>query len=138
MFVPTKKVMHYKKYKTRQYPKAIRKLISRKRAIWRVMKTDNNPELESKYRTLTLEINLAIQKFDMDRERKILDSNNLGTFYKFINNKLSSKNGIAPLKSVDGNIMCSDDEKVNLLNEYFESVFTFDTCLREYQNTTQK
>ena len=27
---------------------------------------------------------------------------------------------------MDGNIICSDDEKVNLLNEYFESVFTFD------------
>ena len=104
MFVPTKKVKQYKKYKTRQYPKEIKKFISRKRAIWRVMKTDNNPELKFKYRSSTLEINLAIQKFDMDRERKILDSNNLGTFYKFINNKLSSKNGIAPLKSVDGNI----------------------------------
>ena len=91
MFVPTKKVKHYNKYKTRQYPKEIRKLISRKRAIWRVMKINNNPELKSKYRTLTLEINLAIQKFDMDREKKILDSNNLGTFYKFLNNKLSCK-----------------------------------------------
>ena len=62
MFVPTKKVKHYKKYKTRQYPKEIKKLISRKRAIWRVMKTDNNPELKSKYRSLTLEIKFSRSK----------------------------------------------------------------------------
>ena len=98
MFVATKKVKHYKKYKTRQYPEEIRKLISRKRAICRVMKTDNNPELKSKYRTLTLEINYSHSKIRHGPQQ-------LGTFYKFINNKLSSKNGIAPLKSVDGNII---------------------------------
>ena len=38
----------------------------------------------------------------------------MGAFYKFIDNKLSSK------------ILCTDEEKANLLNEYFESVFTID------------
>ena len=126
MFVPTKMVPHIKKYRIRQYPKAIRKLLSKKTAIWRLMKTKNNPELKLKYRKIAQECNLVIQKFDMDREKKILDSNNIGTFYKFINNKLSSKSGIAPLKSPDNRIICSDEEKAKLLNEYFESVFTVD------------
>ena len=79
-----------------------------------------------KYRSVTNDCNLEIQKFDMGREKKMLDSKNIGAFYKFINNKLSSKSGIAPLKSRNGKILCTDDEKANLLNEYFESVFTID------------
>ena len=90
MFVSRRKGYALQKYTSRQYNEEIRKLISKTRAFWRVMKTDNNAELKSKYRILTIEINSAIQKFDMDREEKILDSNNLGTFYTFINNRLSS------------------------------------------------
>ena len=62
----------------------------------------------------------------MGHERKMLDSNYVGAFYKFINNKLSSKSGIAPLKSRNDKIVCTDEETANLLNEYFESVFTID------------
>ena len=126
MFVPMKLVSSSKKYKVRQYPKVIRKLIIKKRAIWHQLKIKNNLELKMNYGTVTNDCNLEIQRFDMGRERKMLDSNNIGAFYKFINNKLSSKSGIAPLKSRNGNILCTDDEKANLLNEYFESVFTID------------
>ena len=126
MFVPMKMVSSSRKYKVRQYPKVIRKLIIKKRAIWHQLKIKNNLELKMKYRTVMNDCNLEIQRFDMDRERKMLDSNNIGAFYKFINNKLSSKSGVAPLKSRNGKILCTDDEKANLLNEYFESVFTID------------
>ena len=127
MFVPMKMVSSSKNYKVLQYPKVIRKLIIKKRAIWHQLKIKNNLELKMKYRTVTNNCNLEILKFDIGRERKILDSNNIGTFYKFINNKLSSKSGIAPLKSRNGKILCTDDEKANLLNEYFESVFKIDS-----------
>ena len=83
MFVPIKLVQSSKKYKVRQYPKVIRKLIIKKRAIWHQLKIKNNSELKMKYRTFTNECSLEIQKFDMGRERKMLDSNNVGAFYKF-------------------------------------------------------
>ena len=126
MFVPIKMIPPSKKYSARQYPKAVRKLMIKKRAIWRTMKMKHSPELKSKYSVITNECNLAIQKFDTDREKKLLESNNLGTFYKFINNKLSNKTGIETLKSASGEILCSDHEKANLLNEYFRSFFSVD------------
>ena len=57
---------------------------------------------------------------------KLLKANNLGAFYKFVNNKLSSKSGIAPLKNKDGILITDDVEKADLLNDYFQSVFTTD------------
>ena len=69
---------------------------------------------------------LEITKFDVMREQRILEANNLGAFYRFVNKKLSSKSGIAPLKDLNGNFKFSDLDKAELLNQYVVSVFTVD------------
>ena len=56
----------------------------------------------------------------------MLQTNNLGVFYKFVNNKHRNRSGIAPLKDANGNLLMNDDEKANLLNSYFHSAFTID------------
>ena len=71
----------------------------------------------------------AVLNFDIDRENKILEANNLGAFYKFVNKKLASPSGIAPLHDASGNSLTSDQDKTNLLNEYFRTVFTVDDNL---------
>ena len=43
-----------------------------------------------------------------------------------MNKKLSSKSGIGSLKTADGLILTRDDQKAELLNQYFKSVFTID------------
>ena len=53
----------------------------------------------------------------------------MGTFYKFVNKKLSSKTGVAPLRDSQGNLTLSDLEKATILNEYFQSAFTIDNGL---------
>jgi hypothetical protein len=126
LYVPLKLINHFKKYRPRYYPKEIRKLLSKKAALWRIMKTNNNPSLKLKYCQITHECKTLILEFDKKRETKLLESNNLGAFYKFINNKLSNKSGVASLKSRDGILLNSDLDKANLLNSYFESVFTTD------------
>ena len=62
-------------------------------------------------------------------EERIIKANNLGEFYRYINNKLSHGNGIAPLFDTNGNLITSEIEKTNLLNDYFKSVFTIDNGL---------
>ena len=59
-------------------------------------------------------------------KKKILKANNLGAFYKFVNGKLNTHNGIAPLTDPHGNVLTSDVDKANLLNDFFKSVFTQD------------
>ena len=126
VYVPKKSIPHNAKYKLRIYPKFIRNLLSRKAAIWRLLKHQNNPTLKNKYNRIARECKIAIIKFDSDRELKLLNANNLGAFYKFVNTKLSSPSGIAPLVNASGQLLTSDLDKANLLNEFFESVFTQD------------
>ena len=49
MFVPRKTVPHHLKYRPRQYPKHIRRLLTKKSAIWHKLKTNKSPELLSTY-----------------------------------------------------------------------------------------
>jgi hypothetical protein len=126
-FVPKKLILHNKKYKPRQYPKNIRNLLTRKAAIWRTLKNNHNPDTKLKYHDISLKCKTAIHQFDADRETKLLQTNNLGAFYKFVNKKLSSPSGIAPLTNNSDGILTNDDsEKANILNDYFQSVFITD------------
>ena len=125
-YVPCKPISFRNKYKIRQYPKNIRNLLSRKAAIWRILKTSNTSAIKSKYSNIANECRLAICKFDAEREEKILEANNLGTFYKFVNGKLGNPTGTAPLRTADGILHCSDSKKATILNEYFHSVYTTD------------
>ena len=79
---------------------------------------------------------LIVQKFHAAcpnvpyfREEKIINANNLGAFYRYVNNKLSNNNGIAHLFDNNGNLITSDIDKANLLNDYFKSVFITDDGL---------
>ena len=126
LHVPHKNISHNKKYRPRTYPRHIRKLLTRKAAIWRKMKDSNRPDLILKYRKTANDCKLEITKFDTINEDKLLKSNNLGAFYKFMNNKLSRKSGIAHLRTADNKLVCTDSGKADLLNSYFESVFVVD------------
>ena len=129
MHVPIKLVSHDLKYRRRQCPKHIRTLLTKKAAVWRVFRTTRSAELRDKYNRIANDCKLAILNFDMMRERKILDANNLGAFYRYVNGKLCNKSGIAPLYNDDNILLTSDSDKANLLNSYFQSVFTADDGL---------
>jgi len=56
----------------------------------------------------------------------IIKSKNIGSFYHFVNRKLSCRTGVGPLKSETGGIITDDTTKASALNEYFCNVFTVD------------
>ena len=124
--VPLKVIPHNRKYKPRNYPINIRRLLVRKAAVWRQLKTAKSPALYSKYAHLANECKLAITNFDSRKEIKLLAANNLGAFYKFVNNKTRSHSSVPPLKNNSNILVTSDVDKANLLNQYFESIFTHD------------
>jgi len=82
--------------------------------------------LRSKYSEIANQCRLAILNYDLEKEKKILETNNLGAFFKFTNKKLSSPSGISPLLNVDGILLTADPDKAKLLSEYFASVYTTD------------
>ena len=126
LYVPKTLLSSQKKYRPRQYPREIQNLLNRKAAICRKLKQSKTDDLETKYASIVSQCKSAILRFDLIREEKLLNANNLGAFYRFINSKLQNKNSIAPLTDPSGQILLSDADKANLLNNYFKSVFTQD------------
>jgi hypothetical protein len=63
---------------------------------------------------------------EFSREERIINSNNIDSFYKYVNKNLSRQSGVGPLKDDSGQLITDDYERANLLNNYFASVFTCD------------
>ena len=62
-------------------------------------------------------------------EHKILHAGNLGSFYKYINSKLSCKSGMGPIQEASGNLIPDDLHKANLMNDFFASMWIPDDGL---------
>jgi len=57
---------------------------------------------------------------------RILDTDNIGAFYKFVNKRLGNKTGISPLYDESGKLILDECSKANLLKNSFCSVGTID------------
>ena len=66
-----------------------------------------------------------VKKLIYDREKQVeqsvINKAKLGSFYRFVNRKLSCKSGIGPLKADSGKLV-DDTEKAEMLNSYFTGV----------------
>jgi hypothetical protein len=108
------------------YPLAIRKLISKKCSAWRKYKHFRTDLLQNRYVQIGNKCQSSIDAFNSNKERELVDGNDVGKFYKYINNKIVTKNGLTTLKNDRGEPVFKDCEKANLLNTFFSSVFTID------------
>ena len=59
-------------------------------------------------------------------ERRVIDSNNVGAFYRFVNARTCNRTGIGSLLGSDGQTVVNDKEKANVLNSFFGSVCSVD------------
>ena len=55
-------------------------LLSRKAAIWRTLRLNYSSDLFVKYCKIAQQYKNAIYEYDSGRERRLLDTNNLGAF----------------------------------------------------------
>jgi len=118
------------------YPKTIRNGLARKRCLWRAHRKDpENSRLFVRYKKCETECRNMIQKHELAKEAKVISADNIGSFYKFVNNRLTCSTGIATLLDNAGNAVTSDADKAELLNQYFGSVCTKDDgqlpCLKQ-------
>ena len=108
------------------YPKHIRKLLAEKKARWKIFNKFRTPELKIKYKKVANKCRKEIINFTAQKENKLCENANLGSFYKYINRKLNGSNGIAPLKNTSGEVVSDNFSKAELLNDYFSNVFVHD------------
>ncbi|HMK58442.1 MAG TPA: hypothetical protein VK462_05285, partial [Nitrososphaeraceae archaeon] len=108
---------------------AVKKLISKRKTLWRLKRSSPTDINVAKYNTATVALNNALSVDAASKELKIIKSGNIGQFYKHVNSRLNHKSGIAPLTKPDGSICVFDSDKSELFSNYFASVGIVDDGL---------
>ena len=110
-----------------KYPRYLRRLVARKRCVWRQLRVrPDDVELRVHYKNLTNLCRKSILDFERKTEQKIIDANNVGAFYSFVNKKMRRRSDVGALKTANNELVTDDVSKANLLNKFFASVCTQD------------
>jgi len=98
-------------------PKLLRKSASKQLHLWRKLRSSpDDVSLQCRYHSCVLGWRQLINSAQASAEVKIIDANNLGAFYRFVNKRIGNRSSIGVI--VDGNIRFVTDsaEKANLFN----------------------
>ena len=64
----------------------------------------------------------AIEVFNAKCEENLVQSNDLGKFYRFVNRKTTNYKAIPAIYGDDGKLSTDATEQANIFNKYFASV----------------
>jgi hypothetical protein len=96
----------------RYYPKLVRKAIARKRCLWRKHKNEpTNIKTTEAYKQAERLCAELLNQHEIQLEQRCLRSNNIGSFYKFVNSRLSCKSGVGAIRANNGETVTNDKEK---------------------------
>jgi len=123
LFVPVKNMRTAGKRKVKHYPNSINMALTRKKCLWRQLR--NNPEsstAQANYKLAASKCKMLIRNYEIKKERKVIEANNTGEFYKFVNRRLSCKSGVGALRDDAGRLITDDKQRADMLNKFFSSV----------------
>jgi len=100
--------------------------MGRKRCLWRAHRWRlADSALLEEYRNARRNCRQLVNEYEARREAAVVNSGNLGKFYRFVNMQLHCKSGVGALYDRKCNRNVASD-KANLLNDYFASVGVID------------
>ena len=101
-------------------------IVRTKHRLFRNWQRSRLPEDEKNYNKANNKARKECQKSQIRYEKDIAKQakNNPKLFYGYANSKIKSRTGVADLNKSDGSKTSNDSEKAELLNKFFQSVFT--------------
>ena len=125
-FVPRYKHKSISGRNRKNYPAYLRKLMSRKLAVWHKLKCQPSPDLHKKYRQLCSQVKAGTLSADAQFEKSLVEAGNLGKFFRYAGSKFKNKRNVGLLVGKDGKMIYEASEKAEILSDYFKSVFVVD------------
>jgi len=118
---PRGKVTHVKKY-----PTHIRRAMKKKAKLWRKYRVDKSLLNKANYTEQAALCKKLVFEYEKSKELLVVNKSNIGSFYRYVNKRLSCTSGVGPLRSTNGSLVTKDSDKANMLNTFFGTVFTAD------------
>jgi hypothetical protein len=109
-----------------KYPLFIRKKLKQKAAAWRIYKHFRTEASLLKHKSLAQECRRSIYSYIANYESRLIESGNTGSFFRYANNKFSSKTAVGPLTAADGTLSVKPEVKAELLQQVFSSCYVVD------------
>ena len=114
-------------HRHKHYPRNIHNLAIKKRKLWKKCRLNpHDPVLRNIYRDCVKNWHQQLKSHEKEIESEVIESDNLGAFYKHVNRRITYRKGIGTLIDKHGNLISEDSEKAALFNAYFAAVGTVD------------
>ena len=127
-FVPLKKKNEGGLPQPKWMTKKAREAISRKEASWEKYRKKRNQHNLDNYRYHRNLSTTAVRTARLNYEKKLGSEvkTNPKAFYAYVRSNTKVKEGIAPLKDSNGNLLYDSKSKAKLLNDEFSGIFTIE------------
>jgi len=119
---PTKSESRQRPLKSRK----LRKCAAKKHKLWaKLRRSPIDPKLRTNYRTCVHEWRDLLRSYQCKLEESIIDANNVGAFYRFVNRRISNGHAISAVVEND-RVLTNSHDKASAFNKHFSSVGTMD------------
>ena len=137
--IPESKSMS-RKYDTPWINEESKIALVKKRKLWKKYRYNKNPQNKTKYEEARTDANRLVRKAKYEYERTIAinmkEDNKI--FWKFIKSKTKTKESIPCILDDEGGINTDDKTKSELLNTFFQSVFTVEADSQDAPTLNQR
>ena len=105
-------------------------LRNRKTKLWRRFASSQDGGDHARFVRARNDLRTLTRKLRRNFEMQLTDKlrTNVKPFWQYVNSRLKTKSGIGDLKRSDGSTASTDQEKAEVLSEFFSSVFTAEDC----------
>ena len=125
--VPKKNMPATKIRNRKCYPRHIKSMLNRKAFLWKRWRISNKADDKQTYKIYALKCKNAFLAYQKNRELALIDKCNSGSFFRYVNNKISTFKEITVIKdNSNGKLISNHEDQANIFNKHFSNIFTTD------------